>query len=477
MSTDQQKYYGYLNSEDEQIRVLEAKEWRIYNWRESVSTPPESDLHFVPTKDGFNSLKRKRSSQSLDSNMATGPAKRKRGQLASDGSNLDSSPPLSTPSGILSLQPRLVMSSRSSHSKSTSPKRSPSPAGKLLNALRTSRPAIDCRALDDRRPVPPSVRSLRKALAKDIGVGIIPTNLKTQLQEVDPEGFDDIPNFAFGSDASKTEGDLKQLWDAVFRIRKAARSCKDYGKDENAWCLGVVQKVLEEVIGASESSLLELDSVQSQLIDPTFLPAVDHIPVNKKADYALAFTPDNLGIGSLYNKLSLGGHNYTLSHMSDTYTSRIAIFCGIEVKSTAGSETEALAQLAIWSAGALENLRKLGCFGLKKRGERYDRYSCDQLLPIPGWTIVGNEWRLYIAYKSDSDESDAERTEEDENDPTGIDQSNMRVSVVGPISALNASTNSYHEIFKLLDLVKRVDAWARDVYWPWLEEQILRPLV
>jgi hypothetical protein len=178
------------------------------------------------------------------------------------------------------------------------------------------------------------------------------------------------------------------------------------------------------------------------LIDPTFLPAVDHIPVNKKADYALAFTPDNLGIGSLYNKLSLGGHNYTLSHMSDTYTSRIAIFCGIEVKSTAGSETEALAQLAIWSAGALENMRKLGCFGLKKRGEQYDRYSCDQLLPIPGWTIVGNEWRLYIAYKSDSDESDfrgdgscrddAERTEEDENDPIGKDQSNMRVVCVIP---------------------------------------------
>jgi hypothetical protein len=184
MSTDQQKYYWYLDSEYEQIRALEAKEWRICSWRESVSTPPESDLHFAPTKDGFNSLKRKRPSQSLDSSMATGPAKRKREQLASDGSNLDSSPSLSTPSGILSLQPRLVMSSRSSNSKSTSPERSPSPAGKLLNALRTSRPAIDCRALDDRRPVPPSVRSLRKALAKDIGVGIIPTNLKVSPQLV-----------------------------------------------------------------------------------------------------------------------------------------------------------------------------------------------------------------------------------------------------------------------------------------------------
>jgi hypothetical protein len=159
------------------------------------------------------------------------------------------------------------------------------------------------------------------------------------------------------------------------------------------------------------------------LIDPTFLPTVDHIPVTKKADYALAFTPDNLDIASLYNKLSLGGHNYILSHMSDAYTSKIAMFCGIEVKSTAGSETEALTQLAIWSAGALENLRRLGCFGLRKQGAQYDSYSCEQLLPIPGWTIIGNEWRLYIAYKSDADELESrgntKQTEGDENDQYG----------------------------------------------------------
>ena len=59
--------------------------------------------------------------------------------------------------------------------------------------------------------------------------------------------------------------------------------------------------------------------------------------MTKKADYA--FTPDDPDISSLYNKLSLGRHNYTLCHMSDAYTIKIATFCGIEVKSTAGSDT------------------------------------------------------------------------------------------------------------------------------------------
>ncbi|KAI9764599.1 MAG: hypothetical protein M1840_008328 [Geoglossum simile] len=475
MRIDQQEYYRHLAS---RVGALET-ERRIHNWRKSVFISPESDLHLTSTGDDPSLRKRKRLSQSLDSGMAASPVKRKRGQLAGGGGDLDLSSPFATPSVALSLRPRLATSNQSSYSISS--KRSPSPAAKLLHALRTSKPTIDCRALDDDRPVPLSVRNLRKALAKDIGVGIIPIQLKNQLQEADPEGFDDIPSFSFDSDTSKSEKDLKQLWDAVSRIRKAARSCNSYGKDENAWCLGVVQKVLEEVIGASQSSFLELNSVQTQSIDPIMLPTVDHVPLPKKADYALAFKPDNSEIGSLYNKLSLGGHSYTLSHMTDAYTSRIVMFCGIEVKPPMESETEALTQLAIWSAGALESLRRLGCFGLQKRGAPYDGYSCDQLLPIPGWTIVGNEWRLYIAYKSGSDEpgsrDDTEQTNEDKNEIMERDGDDMRVLIIGPIPALNASTDSYYEIFKLLNLVKRVDTWARDVYWPWLEKEILQPLI
>jgi hypothetical protein len=179
MGIDQQEYYRYLALQIEQVGSLEA-ERRVFDWREREFTPPESDL--TSTREDLSSRKRKSRSQSLDSSMAASPVKRKRGQPVGGSGDLDSSSPFCTSSAVLSLQPRLATSNRSNYSGSTSSKRSPSPAGKLLNALRASKPAIDCRALDDDRPVPLSVTNLRKALAKDIGVGIIPTNLKVSRQ-------------------------------------------------------------------------------------------------------------------------------------------------------------------------------------------------------------------------------------------------------------------------------------------------------
>jgi hypothetical protein len=39
---------------------------------------------------------------------------------------------------------------------------------------------------------------------------------------------------------------------------------------------------------------------------------------------------------------------------------------------------------------------------------------------------------------------------------------------------MKAGTASYVELFTLLQLVKRVERWLCDVYWPWLRAKMLR---
>lgn len=40
---------------------------------------------------------------------------------------------------------------------------------------------------------------------------------------------------------------------------------------------------------------------------------------------------------------------------------------------------------------------------------------------------------------------------------------------------LDASTKDYLGIFKLLDLLKRVEEYGRTIYWPWVKNSILLP--
>jgi len=80
--------------------------------------------------------------------------------------------------------------------------------------------------------------------------------------------------------------------------------------------------------------------------------------------------------------------------MSDAYTREMLLACPLEVKRQGGDYNEAVCQLAVWSAAALEKLRILASMGRDK----------EMLVgfPFPGWTVVGNEWQLHISWKEDS---------------------------------------------------------------------------
>lgn len=80
--------------------------------------------------------------------------------------------------------------------------------------------------------------------------------------------------------------------------------------------------------------------------------------------------------------------------MSDAYTRETLLACPLEVKRQGGDYNEAVCQLAVWSAAALEKLRILASMGRDK--EMLESF------PYPGWTVVGHEWQLHISWKEDS---------------------------------------------------------------------------
>ena len=63
---------------------------------------------------------------------------------------------------------------------------------------------------------------------------------------------------------------LDYLWRRVENIYKIARACNDRKKDENAWSK-ILEKVVSTALKLSDTRKLELNSVQTQNIEPRYL--------------------------------------------------------------------------------------------------------------------------------------------------------------------------------------------------------------
>ncbi|KAJ5249497.1 hypothetical protein N7524_011813 [Penicillium chrysogenum] len=323
-----------------------------------------------------------------------------------------------------------------------------SPARDLLNDLPLSNPPIHCT-----RPkeilLPSSTLSLRRTLCQGFGSRVIPIGLKNRISAADPEGALDIPDSAFDETDRRSPGQLDALWQDVVEIYEEAAECEEYNQDENAWGSGVIQSILK--IGAKHHPILHVKNVQTQTIDPLLLPRLPHkTRVSRKIDYAFAFSVRDQQIKNMYDSVAIALPNQTISHTTDPFTKRVALFSGIEVKQSNGGKMEALAQLAIWLASGLEKLLELS----NLQGKDAEHSS---LLPTLGWTVVGHDWHLYIAFR-------------------GIFEGQERIYIDGPIESVAASTRSYYGIFKLMDLVHRASMYAEEVYWPWMRDEILSPV-
>lgn len=77
----------------------------------------------------------------------------------------------------------------------------------------------------------------------------------------------------------------------------------------------------------------------------------------------------------------------------DASTSQRPVACGLEVKEQGGDYNVAVMQLGIWCAAGLELVRTLWEEGSNAEGR------VNTLRPMVGWTVVGHDWKLHIAWK------------------------------------------------------------------------------
>ncbi|KAH9204357.1 hypothetical protein DL95DRAFT_398581 [Leptodontidium sp. 2 PMI_412] len=320
--------------------------------------------------------------------------------------------------------------------------RSASPTRKLMTQLGQARPPVLFYQPGREVSEPQLVGRLRSDFSKGLRKGIIPSGLTDRIRLASPNEWSDLPEDIFGSDDGIP--DLDRYWGDVDRIYVEAERCQNRHKDENAW-VTVVRAVLDMMEEYSHDKMLEVNSVQTQQIDPSFLPILPNTTtIVKKADIAIGFSPYNAVTGRRIQSYLGLNQESCLSHMSDAYTSTIPLVCGIEVKESGGDYNEAVTQLGIWSAACLEKLKQLH----RGSGGATDSLgSGESLLPIVGWTVVGHEWKLHICWKS----------------------MDGAVTVLGPISNLKAGTGSYEELFTLLALVRRVRIWLCSEFWKCVE--------
>ncbi|KAM0800600.1 hypothetical protein BDR22DRAFT_789637, partial [Usnea florida] len=120
----------------------------------------------------------------------------------------------------------------------------------------------------------------------------------------------------------------------------------------------------------------------------------------KKTDWALSFSPRHPDIELQYEALDAGGKGPRLSQMINDATSKLILYSATEVKVPGGNKSEARAQLFIWLQTGVSRLRQL--LTKVSNGTLDPRPT----LPLIGWTAVGGDWQLYIAFGDGNKEDD-----------------------------------------------------------------------
>ncbi|KAG9964057.1 hypothetical protein KCU61_g3032, partial [Aureobasidium melanogenum] len=135
--------------------------------------------------------------------------------------------------------------------------------------------------------------------------------------------------------------------------------------DQHAWCdiVWLVLQLALEVTRKTDSNFaLEINNVQSQAVESTFLPQIRKHDggglrhVNKRTDLAIGV---DMGL-----HVNADPEQLYLSPMPNTYTATLPLVCSLEVKRLDGSEEEeAQLQLMVWQTAMLAHLdylRKTG---------------------------------------------------------------------------------------------------------------------
>jgi hypothetical protein len=148
------------------------------------------------------------------------------------------------------------------------------------------------------------------------------------------------------------------VWKWVQPIRDHAEKCSRKHMDEQA-CRAVVRLVLDLSLdlagGASDTDFaLEINDIRSQSPSRSFLPrSGDFQYTDRKTDFVIAVDMDK------GTHVKANPNLLCLSPMTDAYTERTSLLCGIEIKDFGGNEEDTHLQLMIWRAAMLAHLNYL----------------------------------------------------------------------------------------------------------------------
>jgi hypothetical protein len=393
-----------------------------------------SSLHPSPTVDDTavrvcawvetqQSVKRRRDSDSKSDHsqdMHRGSPKRRKG----DDDDIVPGQSMSHAGNIFELNERITLSSLSAGSK-----RPASPTRQMVQ-LRTARPPIlqdslSKPSLQVPADVAPRLRALRQRLGRGLTSRFIPACLRSVL-ETEPDlqsalAVEPIDDDAYDENDERPANQCALIVDRVKDVWQGAMLCTEHRMDENAWCQEVVIPLLDLALILHGRRSFRRASVQSQSINPAYLPrVVDPVSNNekyivRKTDYCFSYSYLHPKYAALYKRL----RKTTISHTTDVFTEAAALFSGIEVKPPSGDAVEAQVQVSIWMAASLRKKAELARSAMPTK---YDVTSLDEAIDVasastrttssndrlpdlsaliePGVTIIGHEHKVYYAFLS-----------------------------------------------------------------------------
>ncbi|KAF1968775.1 hypothetical protein BU23DRAFT_540797 [Bimuria novae-zelandiae CBS 107.79] len=367
-------------------------------------------------------------------------------------------------SGSIAVSDRTVLTAPASAKRSTSPSR-------YLTQLRTARPPISLSPITMPPPLPDKVKirlgKLRRRLGDTVKGAYIPAGLKKAIEQ-DPEfhlslSMEPIDPEAFDYDDKRTLADFSLAYtiQQVKSIFRDATLCTQFGRDENAWCFGVVWPLIELAIKLHGKDKWRPESVQSQTINPLYLSRISdpstptkERPLFRKTDFCFSYSYLDPHFRAFYDQLDKVQSTHA-SHTTDNFTARSILFSGIEVKPENGDQKEAELQMSIWMAASLRKKMELvrKAFPTTSVSETditsdsgvgynaNEQTIEDPIAPLPpsptallepALTVIGHEHKVYYACIS-----------------SAVEDGN--IAILGPDEKFtNLSTRSVQGIFKLI---------------------------
>ncbi|KAH0558699.1 hypothetical protein GP486_004648 [Trichoglossum hirsutum] len=391
--------------------------------------PPSPPSSIFP---GRPSLKQKRRARSDSYNCDTMPSPRKRIRAQDD------QPSITTATSAFSD----IQLAPTAHSRSSSPTKvkATSSVRELRDIYRFASPPLKFATSVDEN-TPQYIIDMIHGLPLH-GVGVIPSSLKEIIKATLP--FEDIPDYAFNASTPDNHFTDQNLWRTATSILQRAKDCFIDNSSEGPW-LVIANKFLEDVFAQPEleGMLCVMDIQYSDVSSATLLPHVNGTAIpTKKVDVALAISPHTPVTAPVYAALRTSDPTIQFSQMSEPSVSRLALPGCVEVGEPGKNYLEASLQLGVWCFAGLAKLDEL-----KVRSGDYaatvDYSKVEQNLLVFGWTAIGMDWKLHIAYRDTTDNG---------------------VVILGPLDS--GGLGSVMAFFKLFKTVTALAKWAKEKFWP-----------